>query len=93
MFPDLNIYMDGQTTPTTVETCNIDFWVYEDLLGKVPNGKTSENGMRLTVAFLHIEGRDPKNLEEVKLWAREHKVRVTVGPDVDPTQSDHDGGS
>jgi hypothetical protein len=44
--------------------------------------------MRLTIAFIRCEGRDPKNLEEVKAWARQRKVRVIVGKDVDPTQSD-----
>lgn len=90
MFPQLNVYLDGATEPTTVETTSLDFWTYEDLVAKVPNGITSEHGMRLTIAFLHSEGRDPKNLEEVKLWAREHQARVTLGRDVDPTQSDLD---
>lgn len=93
MFPELQIYLDGSTDPVTVETSNLDFWTYEDLLGKVPNGKSSEHGMRLTIAFLHVQGRDPKNLEEVKIWAREHNVRVTLGRDADPTQSDHEDGS
>jgi hypothetical protein len=44
--------------------------------------------MRLTIAFIHCEGRDPKNLEEVKTWARTRKARVIVGRDVDPTRSD-----
>jgi hypothetical protein len=85
MFPQLNVYLDGSTTAKTIETCSLDFWTYEELIGKVPNGKTSEHGMRLTVAFLHCEGRDPKNLEEVKIWAREHRVQVTVGEDANPT--------
>ena len=93
MFPQLNVYLDGATEPTMVETTSLDFWTYEDLVAKVPNGKTSEHGMRLTIAFLHSEGRDPRNLEEVKIWAREHQARVTLGPVVDPTQSDPDEGS
>lgn len=87
MFPQLNVYLDDDE-PTTVDTTSLDFWTYEDLVAKDPRAKTSEHGMRLTIAFLHCEGRDPKNLEEVKTWARAHKVRVVVGRDVDPTQSD-----
>jgi len=86
MFPQLNVYLDDDE-PITVDTTSLDFWTYEDLVAKDPRAKTSEHGMRLTIAFLHCEGRDPKNLEEVKTWARAHKVRVVVGRDVDPTQS------
>lgn len=86
MFPQLNVYLDGNTQPEIIDTVSLDFWTYEELLARVPNGKTSEHGMRLTVAFIHCEGRDPKNLEEVKLWARQHKVQVTVGQEANPTQ-------
>lgn len=91
MFPILNVYLDGSTERRDIETTSLDFWIYEDLVAKDPRAKTSEHGMRLTIAFLHVEGRDPKNLEEVKQWARDRQARVTVGRDVDPTQSDHDG--
>lgn len=93
MFPQLNVYLDGSDQARVIETQSLDFWTYEDLVAKDPRAKTSEHGMRLTIAFLNIEGREPKNLEEVKLWAREHKARVTIGADVDPTQSDLDDGS
>lgn len=93
MFPQLKIYLDGSTEPATVETTSLDFWTYEDLVAKDPRAKQSEHGMRLTIAFLHTEGRDPKNLEEVKMWAREHQARVTLGPVADPTQSDPDEDS
>lgn len=86
MFPSLTVWVDDQAEPTVIETTSLDFWTYEELVGKQPNGKTSEHGMRLTVAFIHLNDRDPKNLEEVKMWAREHKARVIVGRDVDPTQ-------
>lgn len=89
MFPKLDVYMDGATEPRTIHTTSLDFWTYEDLVAKKPNGRTSEHGMRLTIAFIHVEGREPKNLEEVKLWAREHAVNVAVGRDADPTQTDH----
>lgn len=88
MFPQLNVYVDDSTEPQQLDTMSMDFWTYEELVAKDPRAKTSEHGMRLTIAFIHCQGRDPKNLEEVKAWAREHKVRVIVGQDVDPTQSD-----
>ena len=87
MFPKLSVYMDGKPEPTVIETTSLDFWTYEELQARQPNARTSEHGMRLTVAFLHTEGRDPKNLEEVKMWAREHRVQVVVGDDADPTRS------
>lgn len=88
MFPQLNVYLDDSAEPTRLETVSMDFWTYEELVAKDPRAKTSEHGMRLTIAFIHCQGRDPKNLEEVKIWARERKVRVVVGQASDPTQSD-----
>ena len=88
MFPQLNVYLDDQAEPTRLETLSMDFWTYEELVAKDPRAKTSEHGMRLTIAFIHCQGRDPKNLEEVKVWARERKVRVVVGQASDPTRSD-----
>jgi hypothetical protein len=92
MFPTLHVSLDG-ADPVTIETQSLDFWTYEDLVAKDPRAKTSEHGMRLCIAFINIEGRDPKNLEEVKMWAREHRARVEIGRDVDPTPSDHGEGS
>lgn len=86
MFPQLKVYLDDSTDPTVVETISMDFWTYEEIVAKDPRAKTSEHGMRLTIAFLHCEGREPKNLEEVKMWAREHKARVVVGDQADPTR-------
>ncbi len=88
MFPQLNVYLDDNDEATSLNTTSLDFWTYEELVAKDPRAKTSEHGMRLTIAFIHCEGRDPKNLEEVKAWARERKARVIVGRDVDPTRSD-----
>lgn len=87
MFPQLNVYLDDSAEPTSLDTTSLDFWTYEELVAKDPRAKTSEHGMRLTIAFIHCEGRDPKNLDEVKTWARERKARVIVGRDVDPTRS------
>lgn len=89
MFPQLNIYLDGASEATVVQPTSVDFWAYEDLAG----AKTSETAMRLTVAFLHIEGREPKNLGEVKAWARDRRVIVTLGEAPDPTQSAATAGS
>lgn len=86
MFPQLKVYLDDSTDPVVVETISMDFWTYEEIVAKDPRAKTSEHGMRLTIAFLHCEGREPKNLEEVKIWAREHKARVVVGDQPDPTR-------
>lgn len=86
MFPQLKVYLDDSTDPTVVETISMDFWTYEEIVAKDPRAKTSEHGMRLTIAFLHCEGREPKNLEEVKMWARERKARVVVGDQADPTR-------
>ena len=88
MFPQLNVYLDDNDEATSLDTTSLDFWTYEELVAKDPRAKTSEHGMRLTIAFIHCEGRDQKNLEEVKTWARERKARVIVGRDVDPTRSD-----
>jgi hypothetical protein len=86
MFPQLKVYLDDSTEPKVIETISMDFWSYEEIVAKDPRAKTSEHGMRLTVAFIHCEGREPKNLEEVKMWARERKARVIVGDQADPTQ-------
>lgn len=82
MYPQLNVYLDGALEPTVVNLISDDVWCYEDIAGS----KTSETGMRLTVAFRHLEGRDPKNIAEVRAWAREHAVIVTIGEPADPTR-------
>lgn len=90
MYPQLNIYVDAEENPTTVEPLTVDFDVAESLYG---NAKTTDAGLRLVIAYCHIEGKEPKNLAEVRSWARTRKVRVMVGETVNPTQTDHSDGS
>lgn len=89
MFPQLNVYLDGSETPQVVNIISDDFWTYEDIAGP----KTSETGMRLTVAYRHLAGKEPKTLAEVREWAREHQVVVTIGQAADPTHPAPGAGS
>ena len=82
MYPQLNVYLDGETEPRIVEAISADFWTYEDIAGPKP----SETGMRLTIAYIHVEGKDPKTVAEVRTWARERRAVVTIGAAVDPTR-------
>ena len=92
MYPQLNIYQDDKPEPLVAETTSLDFWVYEELVDKA-KAKTSEHGMRLTIAYIHATGLEPKTLDEVKIWAREHHVRVDLGPAARPTQPAPTAGS
>lgn len=92
MYPQLNIHLDDQPEPIVAETTSLDFWVYEELVDKA-KAKTSEHGMRLAIAYIHATGTEPKTLDEVKAWAREHRVRVEIGPDARPTQPAPTAGS
>lgn len=89
MHPQLNIYLDGSDDPTVVDIISDDFWAYEEIAGPKP----SETGMRLTIAYRHIVGKDPKSTVEVRAWAKEHRVIVTLGQTVDPTHPDPGAGS
>ena len=84
MYPQLNTYLDGSPDPVVIEMIADDLWTYDELCQKEKR-PTSEIGLRLTVAYCHIEGHAPKSLIDVKAWARAHNVQVTLG-DVDPTQ-------
>jgi hypothetical protein len=92
MFPQLNIYLDGSKEPIVVQTTSMDFWTYEELAAKHKT-PTSEHGMRLTVAYSHVEGKDPHSFADVKAWAKMHQAQVTLGEAPDPTQPDHTGDS
>lgn len=81
MFPTLTV--TTITGETVVEVTSLDLWVAESLQDK----STSEHGTRLIVAYMHAEGKEPKNLAEVKAWARENEVRVVMGTAPDPTQT------
>jgi hypothetical protein len=85
MYPQMNVYVDAAEEPTVVEPLTVDMEVAEALY---PSGNVTENGLRLVVAYCHIEGKEPKNVAEVRAWARSRKVRVSLGREPDPTQSE-----
>lgn len=82
MFAVIKVYLDGATDPVEVTPLAAYVWEYEEA------GGTAEFGLRLWCAFSDIEGRSPKNTDEVKAWAKEHKVMATIGAPVDPTQTE-----
>jgi hypothetical protein len=83
MYPKLKIEVQGKE-PIEVETLPVDFMMYEELQGtKAP----SEQGLRLTIAYYYVEGKEPLNLNQVKTWARLTRCKVElVSETVDPTQ-------
>lgn len=85
MYPQLEIYLDDSTEATVVQPLTVDFEAAESLY---PGGEATDNGLKLVVAYCHIEGKEPKNLTEVRQWARARKVRVIVGAAPDPTRSE-----
>jgi hypothetical protein len=86
MYPKLKIMTDGKD-PIEVETLPVDFMMYEEIQGAKP---ASEQGMRLTIAYYYVEGKEPNSMKTVKDWARNTKCMVEVITDsVDPTQPDH----
>lgn len=89
MYPKLCVYLDGNETPHVVEAISDDFWTYEELAGKKP----TETGAKLTLAYIRLEGRTPTSLTEVRTWAKDRRVLVTVGEPVDPTQPAPGDGS
>lgn len=89
MYPQLNIYLDDATEATVVQPLTVDFEVAESLY---PSGNVTDNGLKLVVAYCQIEGKEPKNVAEVRAWARSRKVRVIVGREPDPTPSDPSAG-
>ena len=81
MYPQLKIESDNHET-LEVDTLPVDFMMYEDLQGNRP---ASEQGMRLTIAYYHLEGKEPGDLKTVKSWARKNRVKVElVKDDADP---------
>jgi len=55
MYPQLKIESDNHET-VEVDTLPVDFMMYEDLQGNRP---ASEQGMRLTIAYYYLEGKEP----------------------------------
>lgn len=86
MQAQLEIYMDGNAEPVIAPIQSLGFWVYDELR-EAAKKPASEHGLRLTLAYLEVTGQDPKNLGEVKEWAREHRVTVAMAEPPDPTQS------
>lgn len=91
MFPTLTVLLDDETEPHTIEILSTDFWTYEEIAAKSPSKAHNDHAMRCTIAFLHLEGRDPVNLAEVKTWAKNRRARITVGQAANPTQPDPSG--
>ena len=85
MYPTLEITVEGKE-PLKVETLPVDFMMYEEIQGNKP---TSEQALRLTIAYFYIEGKEPLNLKQVKDWARATRARVElVTETANPTQSE-----
>lgn len=83
MLPVLSVTLDGQPA-VEVQTDTLGMWCCEDIMAK-PLNKASEYGIRLILAYIGVTGEEPKNLADVKAWAKEHKVQVTVGDMAVPT--------
>jgi hypothetical protein len=49
--------------------------MYEELNGNRP---TSEQAMRLTIAYFYLEDKEPGDLKTVKSWARKNRVKVDI---------------
>lgn len=88
MYPQLEIYMDDATEPRTVQPLTVDFDLYEETIGAK---KATDAGLRLFVAYIHIEGKEPRNMTEVRAWGREHRVQIMLGQAPDPTRSGPSG--
>lgn len=87
MYDNLNVYLDGSTTPTLVEPITVDIWTYNDLADKA-KAKLTMAPMQLTIAYCQLVDPAPANLEVVRKWALEYRVQVEVAETVDPTQSE-----
>lgn len=84
MYPQLHIYRNGSDTAEVVQPLTVDFDVYEEILG---NRRATNNGLNLAIAYIHLTGREPKTLTEVREWGRAEQVQVVIGEAPDPTQT------
>lgn len=84
MYPKLNVYLNDEAEPTVVQPITVDFELAEELYGAK---RVTDSGLRLVVAYCQITGSEPKTLAEVRKWAREQRVQVTIGEAPDPTQT------
>jgi hypothetical protein len=92
MYDNMNVYLDGSTTPVVVEPLTVDVWTYNELADKA-KAQLRMAPMQLTIAYCQLVDPEPKTLEVVRKWAREHRVTIEVAETVDPTQSDPSEGS
>lgn len=92
MYDNMNVYLDGLTTPVVVEPLTVDVWTYNELADKA-KAPLRMAPMQLTIAYCQLVDPEPKTLEVVRKWAREHRVTIEVAETVDPTQSDPSEGS
>lgn len=81
------MYLNGSTTPVVVEPLTVDVWTYNELADKA-KAQLRMAPMQLTIAYCQLVDPEPKTLEVVRKWAREHRVTIEVAETVDPTQSD-----
>jgi hypothetical protein len=89
MLPVMVVVVDG-APPVEYQATAADMWLWEDLSQK-SIGTGAEYGLRLTLAYIGVTGKEPKILAEIRTWARENKVQVDVGKSVDPTGPDPSG--
>lgn len=83
MYEKLNVRVDGFTH--VIEPLTVDVWTYNDLADKA-KAQLRMAPMQLTIAYCQLEDPEPKSLDVVRKWAREHRVTVEVVETVDPTQ-------
>ena len=83
MYEKLNVQVDGITH--VIEPLTVDVWTYNDLADKA-KAQLRMAPMQLTIAFCQLVDPEPKSLDVVRKWAREHRVTVEVVETVDPTQ-------
>jgi hypothetical protein len=84
MQPQLNVWIDGSTEPRTVLIQSVGLWIYDELRERA-HLPSSEHGLRLTLAYLELEDKEPETLAEIKQWAKAHKVSVMLAEPPDPT--------
>jgi hypothetical protein len=83
MWTTLNVYQFEDPTPVIVEPLTVDFEEYEEMVGE----KETKNGQKLFIAYIHLVGSSPKNMREVREWARSSRVRIILGEAPGPTLS------
>lgn len=89
MYPTLEIFLDQADAPVVVQPLTVDFEVAEELYG---NKRVTDSGLRLVVAYCHIEGKEPKTLNEVREWGRTRQVQIVLGEAPRPTHADQSEG-